>query len=338
MNKLQNFIGIDISKQWFDAALLRKNKPDDIIHHQFEQSKEGFKEFGCWLKENAVPINEETIFCMENTGIYNDGLVSHLLKMKALIWVEMPLKIKKAGGFERGKDDKSDSIKIAWYAFRYEDQVTLWSPMDNNLRRLKHLSGQRNRIIKAITQLSVPINELKACGSKKEAAEMEKIQKPVLNSLGKAKGEIEKLIEQTIKQDEYLNHIAGKVKKVTGVASVITTALLVYTNGFRGFENGKQLACYCGVVPFKKSSGSSIKYKPTVSPFANKELKRLIHMGALSAIQYDPEIRSYYQRRIREGKEKMKVINAVRNKLILRVFAVVRDDRDFEKNYVRKCA
>lgn len=338
MTKLQNFIGIDISKKWFDVALLKKQNPDDIIHHQFDQTKEGFKGFDSWLNENDIQFNEQTIFCMENTGIYNDGLVNHLLKKKALVWVEMPLKIKKAGSFQRGKNDKADSIKIAWYAFRYQDQITLWSPMDDSLRRLKRLSGQRSRIVKTITQLTVPINELKECGLKKEAAEMKKIQAPVLASLEKAQKEIEDLIEQIIKQDEHLNHIAVKVQKVIGIGPVTNTALLIYTNGFRGFEVGKQLACYCGVVPFQKSSGSSIHYKPTVSPFANKELKRLIHLCALSAIQYDPELKRYYQRRIAEGKDKMKVINAVRNKLVLRVFAVVRDDRDFEKNYLRRCA
>ncbi len=338
MSKLQNFIGIDISKKWIDVALLTIQNPDDIIHHQFEQSKEGFKAFDSWLKENHIQTNEQTIFCMENTGIYNERLVNHLLKHKALVWVEMPLKIKKAGGFQRGKNDKADSIKIAWYAFRYQDQMTLLSPMDDSLRRLKRLSGQRSRIVKTITRLTVPLKELRACGMKSEAAEMEKIQAPVLASLKKAQQEIEYLIDQTIKQDEHLNHIARKVQKVIGIGPVTNTALLIYTNGFRGFETGKQLACYCGVVPFQKSSGSSIRYKPTVSPFANKELKTLIHLGAMSAIQYDPELKRYYKRRIAQGKDKMKVINAVRNKLVLRVFAVIRDDRDFEKDYVRKCA
>lgn len=108
--------------------------------------------------------------------------------------------------------------------------------------------------------------------------------------------------------------------------------------GMQGFDNAKQLSCYCGVVPFGRSSGSSVRHKPAVSPYANKELKSLLHLGALSAIQNDPELRAYYNRKVREGKDKMKVINAVRNKLVHRIFAVVRDDRDFEKNYVRKCA
>jgi len=116
------------------------------------------------------------------------------------------------------------------------------------------------------------------------------------------------------------------------------TALLVYTKGFTSFKNAKELACYCGVVPFNKTSGSSVKYKPSVSPFANMKLKKLLHLCAMSAIQNDNEMKSYYERKISDGKNKMSIINAVRNKLVHRVFAVVRDNRFYEDNYKRVCA
>ncbi len=50
------------------------------------------------------------------------------------------------------------------------------------------------------------------------------------------------------------------------------------------------------------------------------------------------EIQAYFKKKVAEGKNKMSVINAVRNKLIHRVFAVIRDDRFYEENYTRKCA
>ena len=58
----------------------------------------------------------------------------------------------------------------------------------------------------------------------------------------------------------------------------------------------------------------------------------------MSAIQNDKEMKQYFERKVLEGKNKMSVINAVRNKLIHRVFAVVRDERMFEDNYTRSCA
>ena len=56
----------------------------------------------------------------------------------------------------------------------------------------------------------------------------------------------------------------------------------------------------------------------------------------MSAIQWNDELKQYYERKVAEGKNKMSVINAVRNKLVHRIFAVLRDDRMFVENYVYK--
>lgn len=339
MSKLfKNFVGIDISKTWFDAALVKTECSSQVIHRQFAQKPDGFKNMQVWLQQHNVSMNEETLFCMEHTGLYNTGIINYLIKNNALLWVEMPLRIKKAGGFERGSDDKTASVKIAWYAMRYQDQARLWQPVDGKVQKIKSLIAQRNRIINAITQLNVPVKELKDCGCSKEAKEMGKIQQPALAALLKSKIAIESLIRKIVQKDEAINRKVKLVQSVKGIGPVTATALLVYTKGFDGFDNAKQLACYCGVVPFNKTSGTSIKYKSTVSPFANKKLKKLLHLCALSAIKNDTELRFYFERKVKEGKNKMSVINAVRNKLVHRIFAVLRDEREFEENYIRKCA
>jgi transposase len=67
---------------------------------------------------------------------------------------------------------------------------------------------------------------------------------------------------------------------------------------------------------------------------ADLSLKRLLHMAALSAIHCPGELMEYYQRKVGEGKNKMSVLNAVRNKLISRVYACVSQDRDYQKKCV----
>ena len=138
-------MGIDISKLWFDAALIKTDHPSQIVHRQFVQKPEGYKKLQEWLLINGTRVDDETIFCMENTGLYNTGLVNHLVKNKAQLWVEMPLRIKKAGGFERGSDDKTASVKIAWYAMRYQDNMKFWQPVDSNMEKIKNLITQRDR-------------------------------------------------------------------------------------------------------------------------------------------------------------------------------------------------
>lgn len=338
MSKLfKNYVGIDISKTWFDAALIKADHSSQVLHHQFAQSPEGYKKMQQWLEQHDVFADAQTLFCMEYTGLYNTGLVHYLVKQTAALWVEMPLRIKKAGGFERGTDDKAAAIKIAWYALRYQDRIKLWQPIDTNVERIKNLVAQRDRIINSITHLSVPVDELKECGCSEEALVMEKLQKRSLAALAKSKLAIEALITKTVQQDEELNLKVKRVVSIKGIGPVTAVALMVYSKGFTAFDNAKQLACYCGVVPFNKSSGTSVRYKPAVSPFANKKLKKLLHLCALSAIQNDDNMKLYYERKITEGKNKMSIINAVRNKLVHRVFAVLRDQRMFEENYVRKC-
>ena len=101
--------------------------------------------------------------------------------------------------------------------------------------------------------------------------------------------------------------------------------------------SGKQLANYAGVVPFDNTSGTSIKGKSRVHFMANKELKSLLTMGALSAIQVYPEFTDYYERKIKEGKKHLQVINAIKNKMLLRVASVVNHQKDYVDNYKKAC-
>jgi transposase len=171
---LKNFIGIDISKTWFDVALIKADHLSESMHHQFSQSSDGFKKMVTWLQQQDVVSNSETLFCMEYTGIYNVGLVNFLAKQKAQLWVEMPLRIKRSTGFERGSDDKTCAIKIAGYAFRYQDKMQLWRSVDSSIEKIKSLIAQRDRVMTAIIQLTVPVKELSECGCNSEAKELEK--------------------------------------------------------------------------------------------------------------------------------------------------------------------
>ena len=337
-NLLKNFVGIDISKTYFDAAVIKTNHPSESMHNQFSQCPKGLKQMITWLQQQDVLLNSETLFCMEYTGIYNTGLVNFLVEQRAHLWVEMPLRIKKSAGLQRGSDDKISALKIASYAFRYQDKMQLWQPVDSSIEKIKRLITQRDRVMNAITQLTVPVKELSECDCRNEAKELEKVQRSSLKALQKTKEAIEQLIVKTVQLDEVITKKVQQVQSIKGIGEVTAVALLAYTKGFTTFSNAKELACYCGVVPFAKRSGTSIRFKPTVSPYANKKLKKLLHLCALSAIKNDVEIQAYFERKVAEGKNKMSVINAVRNKLVHRVFAVIRDDRFYEETYTRKCA
>ena len=78
----------------------------------------------------------------------------------------------------------------------------------------------------------------------------------------------------------------------------------------------RKLACFAGVVPFEQQSGTSLKAKPRVSKMADMQLKSVLQMVAMRAVRMQNDLQKYYLRKEEEGKNKMSVLNAVRNKLI----------------------
>ena len=140
-------------------------------------------------------------------------------------------------------------------------------------------------------------------------------------------------MSDVIKSDEELTRLFMIVESVPGIGRVIATEIIVTTNEFKTINDPRKYACYAGVAPFEHSSGSSIRGKTRTSKKANLKVKSLLHMAAMVAVSYSNEMKEYYKRKVESGKNKMSALNAVRNKIVLRVFACIRQNRPYEKNY-----
>ena len=149
---------------------------------------------------------------------------------------------------------------------------------------------------------------------------------------------IEARIDELFSKDAQLSRLYELISSVDGVGKCIAGQVIVDTNEFKNIKEGKAYACYSGVAPFEHRSGSSVHLRSRLSHLANKCTKTLLHMAALSPIRMAGELKDYYQRKVAEGKNKMSVMNAIRNKLILRVFACVRNNKVYQKNYLHTLA
>ena len=122
-----------------------------------------------------------------------------------------------------------------------------------------------------------------------------------------------------------------KLKGIESNGMIVAASVVAQTRNFEAFDTARQLVCYVGSAPFEYSSGTSIKGKTKTHPIANRQLKALLTNSAFSALKYDKEIRTYYDRKTEEGKAPMSVINAVRCKQIYRIFSVVKRGTPFIK-------
>jgi transposase len=284
---------------------------------------QGFQKMKHWLKSLGCELETDTLFCMEHTGVYTRKLVHYLLSRGVAVWLETPLQIKRSIGLVRGKDDKIDSERIARYAFLHQDKAILMNLSGLTIEKLKDLQANRNRLIKALKSIKTVVKEMLSIDSS-SGKTLERVNRDAINGLKKSLKQVEEKMSECIEQDQELKKKYDLVTSIKGVGKVLAITLLVYTHGFQRMDDGRKLACYCGVAPFEYKSGSSVHAKPGVSKFANKELKRIPYLVSMNSIQYNRELKAYFERKVEEGKPKMSVLNAVQNKLLHQIVAVVK--------------
>jgi transposase len=270
---------------------------------------------------------------MEHTGIYCRLLSQYLVENKYHVWLEMPVQIIRSQGVQRGKNDRIDAIRIAEYACLKKDKAVLWQPPREIVLQINDLLTLRDRLIESRKSLKQPIKEFTDAGFKDTAKLIESRCSNTLKALDKEIEQIEKELDKLINKDSNLKRLYKLATSVTGIGKITFLTLLYFTNEFKLYTNGKQLACYCGIAPFGYTSGTSVKGKPRVSNFANKRLKKLLHMVAMTTIQCDKQLSLYYQRKVSEGKNRMLVINAVRNKVLHRLCAVIKRGTLYQIEY-----
>ena len=329
------FIGVDVSKNTLDLVVRKERKC--LFHLQVENSKAGINDFRKKCKQAKV-ILKEALVCMEHTGIYSTTALNEFFRLGSSVWLENAIQIKRSLGLTRGKNDKVDADRISEYAYRFTDKARLWEPTREELIKIKHLTTLRKRLIDAKTSLKVPVKEAHAFLSKSVYKQLNQHTQKPIEALNKQIDQVERQLRAIIKSDQYLSELFELVTSVDGVGEVLFWELVTTTDEFKKINDPKKYACYAGVAPFEHSSGSSIRGKTRVSRMGNKSTKRILHLAAMSSIAMKGELSNYYHRKVSEGKNKMATLNAVRNKLIHRIFACVRGGRKYEKIYTNPLA
>ena len=321
MSKFKHFLGIDVSKEYFDAVVILDGKEDKTIHNQFMNDCKGIKSLCKWLKEQGSTY-ENTLVCLEHTGMYGKLIIRYLMSFKFDLWVEMSLKIIRSIGVQRGKNDKVDAERIAFYAMKNVETASIFKAPRVEIDKIRNLLSLREKLVVTKASLQRNVKELKSFDL--DVAKLsEKLQKNTIKGIDSYLKNIENQLDKIIKEDENLSRIFAVATSVTGIGKVTAMFLICFTNEFTMYSTPRQQACYAGVVPFEHTFGKSVRSRPKVHYMANKKLKKQLHMCALSSITSDPELKSYFNRKVEEGKSKMLVINNVRNKLVHRLCACI---------------
>jgi len=333
---LTHFVGIDVGKEKFTFCILEHNTK--VVEAELSNNDSGVLKLIQFFRQELEIDIAQVVFCMEHTGVYSLILLHALHAAGANVSVENATRIKLSLGLTRGKSDQLDARRIAEFASRFVDKLSFWKPRSKAIQQLQHLTALRDRLIKIRTQLQVPIDEAEGFLDEEDLELIAQPSLKVLDTLSTQIEQVEHKIDRIIASDAKLKRMVKQIDSIPGVGIVTATELIIRTNEFKDFQNAKKLACHVGIAPFEHSSGTSMRGRTKVSHKAHKRLKTLLHLCSMAAIKSDNEFRRYYQLKISQGKNKMSIINAIRNKILHRAFAIILNDTIYHENYQYKFA
>jgi transposase len=322
------FIGVDISKDTLDAAVYpAKDKKMDFLH--FDNTQKGLTVMMSWLKRRGIKTTEMVI-CAEHTGVYTNPLIEFADKKGLALSLNSPLDIKHSMGIARGKNDVIDASRIAEYAYSHKDKLKLYEKPSDNIKKLQYLLTERRQYMRQRTAL---IN-LDCAMGKYGTSETRSRSESAKKHCEKLVKKVEDQMLAIIYSDPDVKRNYDLISSVKGIGLINAINTIVYTNNFKSFETPRRYACYIGVAPFDHTSGTSVKGRTQVSKICRTQQKAELSMAARSAIVSDPGLRKYYLRKMKEkggAKEAHGVVlNAVKFKIILRMFAVVRSGEPYK--------
>lgn len=321
------FIGIDVSKTKLNIAV---QKGDIFAETEIPNSVKRIRSQFTKEKKQVQEQNQTLHVVFEATGVYHLFLAKTLGELGIDFTITNPLKIAnyKKEILSRGKTDPVDAKAILSYAILHKPEVT----------QVKSL--QQEKIASLLKALEDQIDLLSSIRHKLEAFNHNPYtDKLVLKSLHAVirtiKKQIKELEEEIVRQaKEAAPEEWERLKGIKCVGNRMAATTIAFFGDFSTFENVKQVTAFAGLDPMANQSGK-FNGKTRISKQGNRYVRKILYMCAMSASVYNDSCKNLYERLIQKGKKSKQARVAVGHKLLRQIFAVVKYNRVWEKDYHR---
>jgi len=331
MDSKKLIIGIDVSADTFTWTPYEVTNKTYGSATTFPNTPEGFENLTQWvIQQEYTP--EQTLICLENTGVYNHTLCYWLSTRKFTLSVEPPQKVKRAFFETFKKTDELDSRQIAEYAVRFLDCLTLWAPPRELIEHLQALLSTRDQLSKQSVMNKNILQMLQRKYIRTHTAE--KSLEILIQQIKEEIKKIDKEISDRIKTDSTFAPLFALLVSVPGVGILLASSMILMTNGFEQGADPRKIASHLGIAPHPRKSGSSINKHPCSRGYGSDRLRRLLYLAALSLRTHQDVFKKYFLRKVDAGKNKRLVLNNIANKLVRVICAVVNSRTPFIDNFM----
>lgn len=304
-NTLQNInVGVDTGKTQLDIYI----RPLDIYFHVTNDEK-GIKQ----AVRTIAKYHPERIV-IEATGRLEMPFILACEKANLPYVIANPLHIKKFSGAlgNKAKNDRLDAALIAHYAEAIKPKLTQLK--SENIRLMSDLVTRRNQLLSMQTMEKNRHQIL----PQSLASSIKPILTALKNQIAKVENRIEKLIE-TCPDYQAKNEI---LQSVPGIGKIAAASLISNVPEL-GYITNKQAASLIGVAPITRESGS-FKGKRMIKG-GRMQVRTVLYMAMMSAMQCNPVFKETYQRFLAAGKQKKVALIACVRKMVVILNSMLRD-------------
>lgn len=113
-------------------------------------------------------------------------------------------------------------------------------------------------------------------------------------------------------------------QSVVGLGEELSSMIVSEIGNPLRFKSGKQLVAYAGLDPRVKQSGVSLARNTKITKRGSPYLRRALFIAASVAQRYDPDLKTYYEKKKNEGKHYSAITIANARHIAHRVLAVLK--------------
>ena len=315
-------LGIDISKNNFDAALLETSAGKDSAkprHRAFPNTPAGFARLQEWLGDQTVHA------CLEATNTYGDALARFLYENGHTVSVVNPALVKAHAGAlaTRAKTDKADAALIARFCLMHRPAP--WTPPLPEVAELQALV----RRLEALTEMRQMEQNRRDTSAQAVRGSID----AVLAVLGEQIERTERAIADHIDQNPTLRRKSDLLESVPGIGRSTAAVILAELGDASQFESARQVAAFAGLDPRVRQSGTSVRGHSSVSKAGSPRLRRALYFPAMAALRFNPAVAALRQRLVSAGKPGKLIVGAAMRKLLSIAFGVLKSGRPFDPSY-----
>ena len=321
-------LGIDVSKNKLDAALLRADQTDKFLSKKIAPTLDGFEKLLQWSCEKAHCSPTELQILMEATGPYHEKLAHWMYQKGVQVSVINPARIKKFAQSEgrRAKNDKLDAQVIA--RFGRALSPTLWKPAPQPYRELQALLNRLEALQGDLQRESNRWEKLQS-GDSPSSLAIESIQR-TLDFLQNEQKQLESLLKNHLERHPDLKQDQALLESIPGIGPKVAPWINALLQHQTRFQSARQVAAFVGLTPTEHTSGKSVFKKARLSKAGASIYRKKLYMCAIVASKYNPDVKALYERLIQAGKTPMSALGAAMRKLIHICFGVIKHQTKYQ--------